>query len=74
MCVSKSFNSTALPHVVKLKMCVCVCMCVKAGSATACGGTAGVGPSWIVRSDRKDTKCIRGEDCSGLSGGSLGHV
>ena len=24
MCVSKSFNSTALPHVVKLKICVCV--------------------------------------------------
>ena len=24
MCVSESFNSTALPHVVKLKMCVCV--------------------------------------------------
>ena len=28
MCVSKSFNSTALPHVVKHKMCVCVCVCV----------------------------------------------
>ena len=54
--------------------CVCVCMCVKAGSATACGGTAGVGPSWIVRSDRKDTKCSSGGYCSGLSGGSLGHV
>ena len=24
----KSFNSTALPHVVKLKVCVSVCMCV----------------------------------------------
>ena len=49
MCVSKSFNSTALIHA-KLKMCVYVCVCVwgggvKAGSATACGGTAGVGSS-----------------------------
>ena len=28
----------------------------------------------IVQSDHKDTKCSRGGDCSGLSGGSLGHV
>ena len=73
-----TFNSTALPHIVKHKMCVYVSVCQSRFSNSMwchsrCSGHHRLFE--VILRIQNVLKSIRGKDCSELRGGrSLGHV